>query len=96
MNEEEFLQHRSALVTRKSEKPKRLWDRARLLWEEIHTRRLSFLRAQVEIKELDSVTRDDLLGYFSVMYIFNILIFNFKKFLFLGSISEKIKNVSCF
>jgi secreted Zn-dependent insulinase-like peptidase len=66
MSEEDFLQHRTALVTRKSEKPKRLWDRGHLLWEEITSRQLKFNRAQVEIKELETVTRDELLGYFAV------------------------------
>ena len=67
MSEKEFLQHRNALVTIKSEKPKRLQDRAAILWGEIQTRQLKFLRAQIEIRELESVTRDDLLPYVTVI-----------------------------
>ena len=44
-----------------------------MLWNEIHTGQLKFSRAQVEVKELKSVIRLNLLEYFWVTSNFNLI-----------------------
>lgn len=66
MSEEEFLKHRDSLKAHKSEKPKTLWDRASLLWNEIECRKFEFDWQNNELKELETINKQDFLEYFSV------------------------------
>ncbi|ODN05282.1 Insulin-degrading enzyme [Orchesella cincta] len=67
MTEEEFLQHRNAVFVRKSEKPKKMIDRANLLWNEITLQLYNFERQAVELAELDNVTLEDIRNYFAIV-----------------------------
>lgn len=66
MSEEDFLKHRDSLKTHKSEKPKKLWERAALVWDEIVFRQFNFDRQKIELEELETITKKDILTYFSV------------------------------
>jgi len=66
MTEEEFLQHRSAVSVRKAEKPKKMRERADLVWSEIQTQQYQFERQTAELAELDTLTLDHLRAYFHV------------------------------
>lgn len=75
MTNDEFLQHRSAVFVRKSEKPKKMIDRASLIWNEIALQQFNFERQAVELAELDTVTLDD------IRQVYNVSICNpYKKF----------------
>jgi insulysin len=64
MTEEEFLQHRAGLSTRKSEKPKKLKDRQNIIWSEINTHLYEFDRQRIELIELEKVTLDEVIALF--------------------------------
>lgn len=66
MTEEEFLQHRTAVFVRKSEKPKKMIDRANLIWNEITLQLYNFERQAVELAELDTVTLKDIRDCYAV------------------------------
>ena len=68
MNEEEFTQHRNSLATRIAEKPKKLTNRAQLLWEEIMSRQVKFNRTKLELTELESITHEDTVKFFQVKH----------------------------
>jgi secreted Zn-dependent insulinase-like peptidase len=66
MTEEEFLHHRGALSVRKAEKPKKLIDRADLVWSEISLQQYNFEKQQNELAELETVTLEDIKKYYYV------------------------------
>lgn len=66
MSQEDFEVLKQGLVTRKIEKPKTLNDRALFLWNEIHTQQYNFERQKVEVADLETVSKQDLLEFFNV------------------------------
>lgn len=68
MTPEEFVQHRTALAVRKAEKPKKLIDRANLIWSEITAQQYNFEKQQLELVELEAVTLDNIKQFFMVCY----------------------------
>jgi len=66
MTEEEFVQHKTAVFVRKSEKPKKMIDRANLLWTEIVLHQLNFERQAVELAELDTLTLKEIQDFYAV------------------------------
>ncbi|OWR43903.1 putative metalloprotease, partial [Danaus plexippus plexippus] len=64
MTDEEFLKHRSSLAAQKLEKPKRLATRASQMWSEITAQVYNFDRMHVEVEELNTVTKDELLEFY--------------------------------
>ncbi|XP_039761918.1 insulin-degrading enzyme [Pararge aegeria] len=64
MTEEEFLKHRAALAAQKLERPKRLSGKASQLWNEITAQVYNFDRPRVEVDELNTVTKQDLIEFF--------------------------------
>jgi insulysin len=66
MTEEEFVQHRTAVFVRKSEKPKKMVDRANLLWTEIVLQQFNFERQAVELAELDTVSLKEIRDFYTV------------------------------
>jgi len=66
MTQEEFIQHRAALSVRKAEKPKKLIDRANLIWSEINLQQYNFEKQQLELSELDTLTLENINKFFDV------------------------------
>ena len=66
MTEEAFIQHRTAVHVRKAEKPKKLMDRASMIWGEIGGQQYNYERQQVEIEALDKLTLKEIQEYFEV------------------------------
>ncbi|XP_053623263.1 insulin-degrading enzyme [Plodia interpunctella] len=64
MSEEEFLKHRAALAAQRLEKPKRMSSRASQLWGEISAQVYNFERARVEVEQLNTVSKSELLDFF--------------------------------
>ncbi|CAG9574977.1 unnamed protein product [Danaus chrysippus] len=64
MTDEEFMKHRSSLAAQKLEKPKRLATRASQMWSEITAQVYNFDRMHVEVEELNTVTKDELLEFY--------------------------------
>lgn len=78
MTQEEFVQHRTALAVRKAEKPKKLIDRANLIWSEITTQQYNFEKQQLELTDLETVTLDDIKKFFEVQRMgFLVMLFAF-------------------
>lgn len=64
MSEEEFLKHRAALAAQKLEKPKRMFNKALQLWHEITAQIYNFDRPRVEVEQLNTVTKQELVNFF--------------------------------
>ncbi|KAG7298349.1 hypothetical protein JYU34_017951 [Plutella xylostella] len=64
MPEEEFIKHRSSLAAQKLERPKRMSSAASQLWSEITTQFYNFDRARVEVEQLQTISKDELLEFF--------------------------------
>ncbi|XP_050359378.1 insulin-degrading enzyme [Nymphalis io] len=64
MTEEDFLKHRAALAAERLERPKRLAIKASQLWSEITSQMYNFDRPRVEVDELNTVTKAELLDFF--------------------------------
>ncbi|XP_023937741.2 insulin-degrading enzyme [Bicyclus anynana] len=64
MTEEEFLKHRSSLAAQRLERPKRLSSKASQLWSEITAQVYNFDRPHVEVDELNTVTKQELIDFF--------------------------------
>ncbi|XP_045456766.1 insulin-degrading enzyme [Melitaea cinxia] len=64
MSEEEFLKHRAALAAQRLERPKRLAIKASQLWSEITAQVYNFDRPRVEVDELNTVTKAELIDFF--------------------------------
>ncbi|XP_059056588.1 insulin-degrading enzyme [Achroia grisella] len=64
MTEEEFLKHRTALAAQKLEKPKRMSSRASQLWGEITAQVYNFDRPRVEVEQLNTITKEELIEFY--------------------------------
>ncbi|OQR75122.1 insulin-degrading enzyme-like [Tropilaelaps mercedesae] len=61
---EEFEKHKQALIALKLEKPKQLYDRSKLLLQEISNRTYLFNRRELEAAEIAKLTKDEVLEFF--------------------------------
>ncbi|XP_063837017.1 insulin-degrading enzyme [Ostrinia nubilalis] len=64
MTDEEFLKHRAALAAHKLEKPKRMSTRASQLWSEITAQVYNFDRPRVEVEQLNTITKEELIQFY--------------------------------
>ena len=64
MEEDEFSRHKQALTDKRLEKPKKLSSRGARIWQEISTYRFNFNRDEIEVAELSSMSRQDVLAFF--------------------------------
>lgn len=69
MSEQEFETHKTALATKKLEKPKQLKKLTARYWQEISTRLYNFDRVDMEVKQLYSLKKTDVLDFFKVCII---------------------------
>ena len=67
MPEEEFETHKTALATKKLEKPKQLKKLTSRYWHEISTRLYNFDRVEMEVKQLHALKKEDVLKFFKVL-----------------------------
>jgi len=63
MPSEEFEMHKQALSDRRLEKPKKLYGRCSEYWSEIVNQQLNFDRDQIEVNELQKVSKEDVLAF---------------------------------
>lgn len=71
MTDEEFEVHKTALATKKLEKPKQLRNQTSKYWNEISTRLYNFDRVDMEVKQLQSLTKQQILDFYKVRLPFN-------------------------
>ncbi|XP_072943184.1 insulin-degrading enzyme isoform X2 [Epargyreus clarus] len=64
MTEEEFAKHRSALAAQRLERPKRMSSKASQLWSEITAQVYNFDRPRVEVEQLNTVTKEELIQFY--------------------------------
>ncbi|CAB3224482.1 unnamed protein product [Arctia plantaginis] len=64
MSEEEFCKHRAALAAQRLEKPKRMSSKASQLWSEITGQVYNFDRARVEVEQLNTITKQELIQFY--------------------------------
>ncbi|KPJ02224.1 Insulin-degrading enzyme [Papilio xuthus] len=64
MSEEQFLKHRSTLAAQRLERPKRMYSKASRIWSEIVRQVYNFDRARVEVEQLNTITKDELLQFY--------------------------------
>ncbi|CAH1642013.1 unnamed protein product [Spodoptera littoralis] len=64
MSDVEFSKHRAALAAQKLEKPKRMSSRASLMWSEITAQVYNFDRPRVEVEQLNTVTKEELIQFY--------------------------------
>ncbi|XP_041968521.1 insulin-degrading enzyme [Aricia agestis] len=64
MSEEEFLKHRAALAAQRLERPKRMATKASRAWSEITAQVYNFDRPRVEVEELNTITKEELLQFY--------------------------------
>ncbi|VDO93362.1 unnamed protein product [Soboliphyme baturini] len=64
MSEEEFQKHKSALETKRLEKPKKLSALAKKYWSEISSEQYNFDRDKVETAYLKGITKEDLVKFY--------------------------------
>ncbi|KAJ8025523.1 Insulin-degrading enzyme [Holothuria leucospilota] len=67
MTEDAYQKHVTALAVKRLEKPKRLASEAIRHWTEISSRQYNFERDGIEVAYLKSITKDDLLTFYSEM-----------------------------
>lgn len=65
MSFEEFERFKKALIALKLEKPKKLYDKTRILWREISSRAYLFNREQLEAEQVAQLSKDDVLSYYT-------------------------------
>lgn len=66
MSDEEFERHREALASQRLEKPKRLSALSARFWSEITSQQYNFDRAQIEVAYLRTLTKKDVVKFFTV------------------------------
>lgn len=66
MTDEEFEVHKTALATKKLEKPKQLSKLTGRFWREISSRHYNFDRVELEVKELRSLQKKHILNFYEV------------------------------
>ncbi|KAG6439836.1 hypothetical protein O3G_MSEX001127, partial [Manduca sexta] len=64
MSEEEFLKHRAALAAHKLERPKRMGSKASQLWAEITVQVYNFDRPRVEVEQLNTIDKAELIEFY--------------------------------
>ncbi|KAJ8705714.1 hypothetical protein PYW08_012760 [Mythimna loreyi] len=64
MSDAEFTKYRAALAAQKLEKPKRMSSRAAQIWNEITAQVYNFDRPKVEVEQLNTVTKDELIQFY--------------------------------
>ncbi|PZC78546.1 hypothetical protein B5X24_HaOG202112 [Helicoverpa armigera] len=64
MSDVEFMKHRAALSAQKLEKPKRMSSRAAQMWNEITAQVYNFDRPRVEVEELNTITKEELIEFY--------------------------------
>ncbi|CAK1554529.1 unnamed protein product [Leptosia nina] len=64
MTDEEFMKHRSSLAAEMLERPKRMTGKASRVWGEITSQMYNFDRARVEVEELNTVTKQELIEFY--------------------------------
>ncbi|CAH2101005.1 unnamed protein product [Euphydryas editha] len=64
MSEEEFLRNRAAVAAHRLERPKQLFGKASQLWSEITAQVYNFDRPRVEVGELNTLTKDELIEFY--------------------------------
>ena len=63
MSVDEFERNKTALADKRLEKPKKLSARTAKLWSEIVTQLYNFGRDQIEVDELQKITKEDLIAF---------------------------------
>lgn len=69
ITDEEFEVHKTALATKKLEKPKQLRKLTSTYWNEISTRLYNFDRVDMEVKQLKSLKKEQILDFYKVIYL---------------------------
>ncbi|VVC86828.1 unnamed protein product [Leptidea sinapis] len=64
MTDEEFLKHRGSLAAQRLERPKRMNTKAAQLWSEINAQMYNFDRARMEVEQLNTVTKQELVNFY--------------------------------
>lgn len=68
MPEEQFQTHLTSLIVKKSEKPKKIGERMVRIWSEISSHHYNFDRQAIEVAELGTVTKAEVIEYYQVQY----------------------------
>lgn len=71
MPTDRFDKHRTAVIAKKQEKDKSLYEEAGRHWHEITRHRYSFNRTDLEVAELQKLTQDDLVAFFDTYVMVN-------------------------
>lgn len=66
MSDEEFEEHKKALASRRSERPKRLGNLVMKYWGEIQSGQFHFDRDFNEVEYLKQVTKGQMIEYYQV------------------------------
>lgn len=66
MSGEEFETHKTALATKKLEKPKQLAKLTNRFWGEISSRHYNFDRVEMEVEYLSTLKKADVLDFYKV------------------------------
>jgi len=64
LSDEDFNKNKAAVIKRKEEKEKTLNQETSRIWQEISTHRYGFNRAELEVKELHTITLPMLIKFF--------------------------------
>jgi len=64
MENEEFEKHKKALAAKRLEKPKKLTAQASKYWSEINSESYHFDRDNIEVQELEKISKDDLVKFY--------------------------------
>lgn len=70
MSDDEFNKHREALAAHRLEKPKQISSQTTIYWLEITSQQYHFDRANVEVAYLRTVTKQELIDFFEVVFVF--------------------------
>ncbi len=71
MSSEDFEVHKTALATRKLEKPKQLSKLTGRYWSEISSRYYNFDRVNLEVEQLKSLNKEHILEFYDVSSAFH-------------------------
>jgi len=66
MTDEQFRKHVVSLTVKKSEKPKKISERALRLWSEIASQHYNFERQEIEVAQLERITKEEVIKYYEV------------------------------
>lgn len=71
MSEDQFLNHRQALASRRMEKPKKLSHQTAKYWSEITSQQYNFDRDSIEVASLKALTKEDVCKFYGEMIAHN-------------------------